>query len=162
MPLTEKKKLKKTWLQKGSKYISKTVHVTSVAQLQFCDATRILFLHKENKNYLLNHSSPPSYHFREHILIALQNWSWATDVTWTVLPIYLLHFWTWENFSCVPLLSMEAQIALRFHKKYLNLCFEDEQRFYGFGTTWGWVIDDIIFILGWTNPLSYWLNSLIH
>ncbi len=27
--------------QKRSKYIGKTVHVTSVAQLQFCDATRI-------------------------------------------------------------------------------------------------------------------------
>ncbi len=51
-------------VQKRSKYIGKTVHVTSVAQLQFCDATRILFLHKENKNNnLLNHSSPPSYVF---------------------------------------------------------------------------------------------------
>jgi len=25
--------------------------------------------------------------------------------------------------------------ALRFHKKYLNLCSEDEQRSYGVGTT---------------------------
>ncbi len=27
-----------------------------------------------------------------------------------------------------------------FIKIYLNLCSEDEQRSYGFGTTWGWVI----------------------
>ncbi len=51
----------------------------------------------------------------------------------------------------VVLLSMQGQIALRFHQKYLNLCSEDERRFYVFGTTWGWVINDIIFILGWTN-----------
>ncbi len=34
------------------------------------------------------------------------------------------------------------------HQKYLHLCSEDEGRSYGFGTTWGWVINDIIFILG--------------
>ncbi len=30
-----------------------------------------------------------------------------------------------------PLLSMQGQKALRFHKQYLNLCSEDEQRSYG-------------------------------
>ncbi len=54
----------------------------------------------------------------------------------------------------VVLLSMEGLIALRFHQKYLNLCSEDERRSYEFGTTWGWVINDRIFILGWTNPLK--------
>ncbi len=34
--------------QKCSKDIVKIVHVTSVAQLRFCEATRILFVHKEN------------------------------------------------------------------------------------------------------------------
>ncbi len=48
---------------------------------------------------------------------------------------------------------MGGQKALRFNQKYLNLCSEDERRSYGFGTTWGWVIDDIIVIFGWTNPL---------
>ncbi len=37
----------------------------------------------------------------------------------------------------VVLLSMEGQIALRFHQKYLNLGSEDERRSYGFGTTCG-------------------------
>ncbi len=41
-----------------------------------------------------------------------------------------------------------------FHQKHLNLCSEDEWRSYGFGTSWGWVINYIIFILGWTNPLT--------
>ncbi len=40
----------------------------------------------------------------------------------------------WALIVVVPLLSMEGQKALRFHKKYLNLCSEDE-RSYGFGTT---------------------------
>ncbi len=53
----------------------------------------------------------------------------------------------------VPLLSMEGQRALRFHQKYLNLCSEDKRKSYGFGTTWGWVINDRIFIFEWTIPL---------
>ncbi len=88
---------------------------------------------------------------KKSILVASQNWSWATDVTWTVLPMYLLRFWTWEHFSCV---AVEGQIPLRFHQKYVNLCSEDEEPSYGFGTTWGWVINDRFFILGWTNPLN--------
>ncbi len=55
----------------------------------------------------------------------------------------------------ISLLSMEGQRALRFHQKYLNLCSEDERRSYAFGTTWGWVINDRIFIFGWTNPLRH-------
>ncbi len=35
----------------------------------------------------------------------------------------------------VALPSMEGQIVLGFQQKYLNLCYEDEQRPYGFGTT---------------------------
>ncbi len=88
------------------------------------------------------------------ILVTSQNWSWATDDTWTVSPMPLLLSGT-GNIT-VALLSMQGQRALRFHQKYLNLCSEDEQRSYGFGTTWGWVINDRIFILGWTNPLMIW------
>ncbi len=53
------------------------------------------------------------------------------------------------RWSCKDPCCMEGQIALRVHQKYLNLCFEDEQRSYGFRMTWGWVI------FGWTNPLIY-------
>ncbi len=35
----------------------------------------------------------------------------------------------------VPLLCMQGQKALGFDQKYLNLCPEDERRYYGFGTT---------------------------
>ncbi len=43
---------------------------------------------------------------------------------------------------------------LRRDKKYLNLRSEDEWRSYGVGTTWGWVINNRIFIFGWTIPLK--------
>ncbi len=45
----------------------------------------------------------------------------------------------------ITLLSMAGQKALKFHQKYLNLCSEDEQRSYRFGTT---AINDRIVIFG--------------
>jgi len=49
--------------------------------------------------------------------------------------------------------STGGQKALGFHQKDLHLCSEDEWKSWGFGTTWGWVNDDRIFIFGWTNSL---------
>ncbi len=46
----------------------------------------------------------------------------------------------------VMLLYMQGQRAFCFHQKYFNLCSKDEQRSYGFGTTWVWVINDRILI----------------
>ncbi len=53
----------------------------------------------------------------------------------------------------ITLLSMESQRALRMHQTYLKLCSEDERS--GFGTTWGWVINDKNFHFGWTIPLRW-------
>ncbi len=75
-----------------------------------------------------------SLHTQKCIFVASQKWSWATDVTLTVLPMSLLCFWTWEHF-CIAVYGRVK--AYRFHQKYLNLCSEDERRSYGFGTTWG-------------------------
>ncbi len=49
---------------------------------------------------------------------------------------------------------MGGSESSRMHQKYLNLCSEDERRSYMLGTTWGWVINDRIFIFGWTIPLT--------
>ncbi len=43
---------------------------------------------------------------------------------------------------------------LRFNRKYLNLCSEDDWRSYVFGTTWRWVINYIIFHF-WVNYPFY-------
>ncbi len=61
----------------------------------------------------------------------------------------LLPFWALN--VVVTLLSMQGQRAPWFHQKYLHLCSEDEWRSYGFGMTWGSVINDYN---GWTIPLS--------
>ncbi len=76
------------------------------------------------------------------------NYGWTPDVTWTILLMSLLRFCA--LIVVISLLSMEGQRALRFHQKHLNLCSEDEQKSYGFGTTWGWVINDRILIF-WVN-----------
>jgi len=51
--------------------------------------------------------------------------------------------------------SMEE--ALGQNLKYLKTVFQrwTEWRSYGLETTWGWVINDIIFIFGGTNPLMF-------
>ncbi len=77
-----------------------------------------------------------------------QIYGWTTDVTWTILTMSLLPFWALN--VAVALLSMQGQKALRPHKKYLNLCFKDERRSYGLGTTWGWEINDMLF--------HFWVN----
>ncbi len=61
---------------------------------------------------------------------------------------------TFLGLEFVSYVFYKGQKALLFHKKYLNLCSEDEQKIYGFGTILGWVINDIIFIFRWTIP--YW------
>ncbi len=39
--------------------------------------------------------------------------------------------------------------------EYLPLCSAEQRHSYRFGTTWGWVNDDRIFIFGWTVPLIH-------
>ncbi len=70
------------------------------------------------------------------------------DVTWTILTMSLLPFWALN--VVVVLLSMEGQKALGVHQKHLNLCSEEKLRSNTFRKTWGWVINDRIFIFGWT------------
>ncbi len=68
-------------------------------------------------------------------------------VTWTISTMSSLPFWALS--MVVTLLFMQGQKVLISHKKYLDLYSEDEQRSYGFGTTWGWVIND---------SFHFWVN----
>ncbi len=78
----------------------------------------------------------------------------------TILTMSLLPFWALN--AVVALLYMQGQKALGFHKEYLNLCSKDERRSHGFGMTWEWVINDIIFIIGWTIPSMYVLGLWLY
>ncbi len=89
--------------------------------------------------------------FAHKSILLASMYGWTTDVTWTIFPMSLLRFWTWEHFSCVAVYGgSESSWIL---SKISYLCSEDERRSYRFGTTWGWVINDRIFIFGWTIPL---------
>ncbi len=46
------------------------------------------------------------------------------------------------------------QPGYKLSSEYLPLCSAEQRNSYRFGTTWGWVNDDRIFIFGWTIPLS--------
>ncbi len=45
------------------------------------------------------------------------------------------------------------QPGYKLSSEYLPLCSAEQRHSYRFGTTWGWVNDDRIFIFGWTIPL---------
>ncbi len=93
-----------------------------------------------------------------HSFITLQLNPWChMDYFIDVLATFL-ELGTFQLHCCL----WEGQRALEFHQKYLHLCFEDKQKTYGFGTTWGWVINDRIFIFGWTNTLNFiYLTSAV-
>ncbi len=45
------------------------------------------------------------------------------------------------------------QLVYTLSSKYLPLCSTEQRNSHRFGTSWGWVNDDRMFIFGWTIPL---------
>ncbi len=88
---------------------------------------------------------------RSFVKLRLNHWCHRTILTMSLLPFWALNV-------VVHLLSIQGQKVLGFHKKYLHLWSEDERRSYG--TTWGWAINDRLFIYGWTIPLR--LKHIVH
>ncbi len=74
------------------------------------------------------------------------------------IKLQLDHWWHMDCFIDVltTFLGLEygSCIAVYAGSESSNLCSEDEWKSCGFGTTWGWVINDRFFIFGWTNPLN--------
>ncbi len=114
-------------VQKRMKSIAREVHLSSVAQSEFYEATRILFVYKENKN-------------NQQIISSLS------------LLSSNRHFGYYPPKG--PPSQRDSHKFPGFYLKYLKLSSEDELRFYGFGTTCGLVNNDKILFLGWSNPLS--------
>ncbi len=114
---------------------------------------KILFMHSERS--LTLHRQQGSLHVAKKKVVIFvffthKKYSHSFIKLWLnhriILTISWLHFWA--LIVSGPVRSMEGQKALGFHQKYLNLCSEDEQTSYGFGTTWGWAINDRIDIFG--------------
>ncbi len=65
-------------------------------------------------------------------------------------------FWGTIDFHSIVNNSMEVngapkQPGYKLSSKYLPLCLAEQRHSYRFGTTWGWINDDRIFIFGWTT-----------
>ncbi len=83
---------------------------------------------------------------------------------WTQRKIFLRKFvtrlfWGTIDFHSRKKITMEVNGAPELlcfpqSSEYLPLCSAEQRHSYRFGTTWGWVNDDRIFIFGWTIPLS--------
>ncbi len=64
-------------------------------------------------------------------------------------PLTLIVFF----FPTMEVNGAPKQPGYKLSSKYLPLCSAEQRNSYRFGTTWGWVNDDRIFIFGWTIPL---------
>ncbi len=88
------------------------------------------------------------------IFVASKNYSWTTDVKWTILTMSLLPFWA-LNVS-VALLSMRVRKLSDFIRNILICVSNMNKGLTGserINYSWGWVINDRIYIFGWTIPL---------
>ncbi len=72
-------------------------------------------------------------------------WMWGTEQFWGTIDFNSIFLWK----SMVPKNSLITNFL-----QNIFLCVQQKQiNSYMFGTTWGWVHDDRIFIFGWTIPL---------
>ncbi len=129
-------------------------------------------MHKENKDndYSIISSLPCVFSTRSRytmtrvVLLTQEPAFWHIKLNhWCHMDYFndvLTMFLGLEHVSYVAVYA-GSQKALRFHKKYFNLCSEDERRSYRFGTTWGRVINWQNFYFGETNPWSQWIFWMI-
>ncbi len=88
---------------------------------------------------------------------------WMCLFCWTQTKIFWRmweteQFWGTIDFHSIFLPTMEVngapkQPGYKLSSKYLPLCSAEQRHSYRFGSTWGRVNDDRIFIFGWTIPL---------
>ncbi len=133
----------------------------------------------KNANFVINYS--PSYCSKpEH---KLRYFWWNTRAFWPFIGsnatttfkdqkgskdiVKMWHQWFNHNFMklrerFVCKENKKSQKALRFDQKYLKLCSEDEWRSYGFGTTWGWEMNDRILTIPLKLLTAQILLNTIH
>ncbi len=80
---------------------------------------------------------------------------WETEQFWGTIDFHSILFSTMEV-NCSP-----KQPRYKLSSEYLPLCSAEQRNSYRFGTTWGWVNNDRIFIFGWTVPLNVKKSDII-
>ncbi len=70
-----------------------------------------------------------------------------TEQFWGTIDFHIILFSYTMEVNGAP-----KQPGYKLSSKYLPLCSAEQRHSYRFGTTWGWVNDDRIFIFGWTSP----------
>ncbi len=95
----------------------------------------------------------------------LKSEKWISLFCWTQMKIFWRKFvtslfWGTIDFHSRKINIMEVngapELCFPLSSEYLPLCLAKQRHSYRFGTIWGWVNDDNIFIFGWTIPLSRW------
>ncbi len=89
--------------------------------------------------------------------------AWISLFCWTQRKIFWRKFitrllWWTIDFHSRKKHTMEVNgapelLCFPHSSEYLPLSSAEQRHSYRFGTTWGWVNDDRIFIFGWTIPL---------
>ncbi len=121
-------------IQKSMKSIVRIVHLPSVVQSEFNEATRTLY----STIRLLWFSVVPF---------------WRIPAGYKQRSLFcVLLFWTLTVQFTMQ--SIGQSQASRFSSNISLIVFRRRTKF-----LWGWVINDEIFILGWSNPLSCWFST---
>ncbi len=71
------------------------------------------------------------------------------------------HHWLSIFVPTMEVNGAPKQPAYKLSSEYLPLCSAEQRKSNRFGTTWGWVNDDRIFIFGSSIPLSFRFSMLI-
>ncbi len=131
--------------------ILENIRWTQIAYALLCQPhTEYTDIQNRRGDELLNKVVICIFFCTEKVLFAPSKSDWTTDGRWNFWMMSFIFSGPWQWYLLGSRWCSHKPPG--FHSKYLKLCSEDEQSFYGFGTTWGKVFNDNIFILGWSNP----------
>ncbi len=78
---------------------------------------------------------------------------WETEPFWGTIDFHSIWNTIVFFFPTMEVNGAPKQPGYKLSSKYLPLCSAEQRNSYRFGTTWGRVNDDRIYIFGWTIPL---------
>ncbi len=83
----------------------------------------------------------------------LLNIFWRMQVNKQLMVV--IYFHSMEKKNTLEVNGYRQLFGYQHSSKYRLVCSKEERNLYMFGTTWGWVNDDSIYIFGWIILLSF-------